>query len=162
MKRFADRPILPEVLERILDCGRHAPSAGEDQPWRFVVVRDPLTRHRLAEAAFNSDLVKTAPVVIVGCARITSRISGHGRPAYPSDLAAATQNMAVAAADLGLQAAWITGFREAAVRSLLGVPDDVPVVTLLALGFPDGFGKLPKRRPVAEVITWDRWDGAAR
>ena len=127
-----------------------------------MVVRDPLTRHRLAEAAFNSDLVKTAPVVIVGCARIHSRISGHGRPAHPADLAAATQSMAVAAADQGLQAVWITGFRESSVRSLLGIPDDVPVVTMLAVGFPDGFGRLARRRPVPEVVAWDRWDGAPR
>lgn len=159
VRRFADRPVPGELLDRILDCGRYTVSAGEDQPWRFIVVRNPLTRHRLAEAAFNSEHVKTAPIVIVGCARIHSRISGHGNPAFPADLAAATQSMALAAADMGLQVAWITGYREPIVRSLLGVPPDVPVVTLLSVGYPDGFDRLPKRRPFPEVVSWDRWEG---
>jgi len=161
VRRFADRAVPGDLLARVLDCGRYAPSAGEDQPWRFVVVRDPLTRHRLAEAAFHSELVRTAPVVVVGCARRHSRISGHGRPSHPLDLAAATQSMALAAADLGLQASWIPGFREAAVRELLGVPGDVPVISLLGVGYPDGFGRLPDRRPEGEVIAWDTWEGGA-
>lgn len=161
VRRFADRPVPPELLERILDCGRFAVSAGEDQPWRFIVVQERLTRHRLSEAAFNSEYVKTAPIVIVGCARVHSRISGHGKPAFPTDLAAATQSMAIGAVDQGLQVAWITGFRESIVRSLLGVPPDIPVVTLLCIGYPDGFERLPPRRPLTEVVAWDRWEGGA-
>jgi nitroreductase len=161
VRRFADRPVPPELLERILDCGRYAVSAGEDQPWRFIVVQERLTRHRLAGAAFNSEHVKTAPIVVVGCARVHSRISGHGKPAFPTDLAASTQSMALAALDMGLQAVWITGFREPIVRSLLLVPADVPVVTILAIGYPDGFERLPPRRPFAEVVIWDRWEGGA-
>jgi nitroreductase len=161
VRRFADRPVPPELLERILDCGRYSVSAGEDQPWRFIVVQERLTRHRLSEAAFNSEHVKTAPIVLVGCARVHSRISGHGKPAYPTDLAAATQSMALAAVDQGLQVAWITGFRESIVRSLLGVPRDIPVVTLLSIGYPDGFDRLPPRRPFTDVVAWDRWEGGA-
>jgi nitroreductase len=69
--------------------------------------------------------------------------------------------MALAALDMGLQAVWITGFREPIVRSLLLVPADVPVVTILAIGYPDGFERLPPRRPFAEVVIWDRWEGGA-
>lgn len=159
VRRFADRPVPADLLERILDCGRYTVSAGEDQPWRFIVVRDQLTRHRLSEAAFNSEHVKSAPIVIVGCARVHSRISGHGKAAFPTDLAAATQSMALAAVDQGLQVAWITGFRESIVRSLLGVPPEIPVVTLLSIGYPDGFERLPARRPFGEVVVWDRWEG---
>ncbi len=158
VKRFADRPVPQELLDRVLDCGRYSTSAGEDQPWRFVIVRDPLIRHRLAEAAFHSRLARTAPIVIVGCARLHSRISGNGKPAHPTDLAAAAQAMSLCAADLGLQSSWITGFREASVRAILGVPPDVPVVTLLALGYPDGFERLPDRRPVEETVSWDSWE----
>jgi nitroreductase len=161
VQRFADRPVPGELLARILDCGRYAPSAGEDQPWRFVVVRDPLTRHRLAEAAFNSELVRSAPVLVAGCARSHTRISGHGRHAHPVDLAAATQSMALAAADLGLQASWIPGFREPLVRELLAIPTDVPVISLLAIGYPEGFARLPERRPEAEVVAWESWEGGA-
>ena len=161
VRRFADRPVPQELLDRILDCGRYSVSAGEDQPWRFVVVRDPMIRHRLAEAAFHNRLVRSAPIVIAGCARLHSRISGTGKPAHPTDLAAASQAMALCAADLGLQSAWITGFREASVRGILDVPPEVPVVTLLALGYPDGFTRLAERRPIQETVSWDRWEDRA-
>ena len=53
VRAFADRPVPHELIARIVDCARYAPSAKEAQPWRFIVVRDAVTRHRLAAAAFN-------------------------------------------------------------------------------------------------------------
>lgn len=158
IRRFAERPVPPDLLSRILDCGRHAPSAREAQPWRFVVVQDALTRHRLAAAAFHHPHARTAPVLVVGCARIHSHVSGNGRPSHPVDLAAATQSMVLAAADMGISASWLTGYREPAVRDLLGIPSDVPVVSLLALGYPDGFESLPSRLPVEQTVAWERWE----
>lgn len=157
VRRFADRPVPHEALECVLDCARYAPSAKEAQPWRFVVVRDPVTRHRIAAAAFNHPHVRTAPILVLCCARIHSHVSGTGRPSYPVDLAAAAQSMVLAASDLGLAASWIPGFRETAVRAAVEIPTDVPVVTLVAIGYPDGFGRLPERRPAEEVIAWDGW-----
>ena len=66
--------------------------------------------------------------------------------------------MSLCAADLGLQSSWITGFRETSVRTILGIPQDIPVVTLLAVGYPDGFVRLPDRRPVHETVSWDAWE----
>lgn len=157
VRRFADRPVPHEALECVLDCARYAPSAREAQPWRFVVVRDPITRSRIATAAFNHPHVRTAPILVVCCARIHSHVSGTGRPSHPADLAAAAQSMVLAAADLGLAASWVPGFREAGVREPVGIPEDVPVVALVAIGYPDGLQRLPDRRPAEEVIAWDGW-----
>lgn len=141
----------------MLECARYAPSAREAQPWRFVVVQEALTRHRLAAAAFNHPHVRTAPVVIVCAARIHSHVSGTGRASHPMDVAAAAQSMCLAAADLGLASSWIPGFREPAVRAVLGIPSDVPVPAMVALGYPDGFASLPERRPAEETVGWERW-----
>jgi nitroreductase len=73
------------------------------------------------------------------------------------DLAAAIQTMAIAAVDVGLHTSWLVGFRESVVRPIIGIPDDVPVLGLLGLGYPDGLANLPERRPREEVIAWDRW-----
>ena len=159
VRRFADRPVPAEILGRILECARYAPSAREDQPWRFVIVQDALKRHRLARAVFQGELIRTAPVLIVGCARIHSNIAGSGRPSHPMDLAAATEAMIIASADMSLATAWITGFREGEVREILEIPADVPVVALLAVGYPDGYRALPSRRPEDVTIAWDRWGG---
>jgi nitroreductase len=158
VKRFSDRMVPPELLARIMECARYAPSAREDQPWRFIVVQDALTRHRIARAVFQGELVRTAPVLVIGCARVHSNIAGSGRPSHPIDLAAATEAMVLAAADMSLATAWITGFREGEIQQVLGIPADVPVVTLLALGYPDGFQRLPRRRADEETIAWDRWE----
>jgi len=157
VQRFSERIPQPDAIEAILECARYAPSAREAQPWRFVVVQEALARHRIAQAAFNHPHLKTAPIIVVGCARIHSHVSGSGRSSFPMDIAAAVQTMAMAAADLGLQSSWIYGFRESDVRPVIGVPEDVPVVGLLGLGYPDGLSDLPERRPRGEVIAWDRW-----
>lgn len=155
--RFSDRSVPQDVLTRVLDCGRYASSAKEAQPWRFVVVRDALKRHQLAAAAFHSAQVRAAPVLVVGCARVHSHVSGNGYPSHPVDLAAATQSMVLAAADMGLAAVWVTGYREGLVRELLGIPQDVPVVSLLAIGYADGYAPLPERLDRASVVSWDGW-----
>jgi len=158
VRRFADRMVPPEILARILECARYAPSAREDQPWRFIVIQDALTRHRIARAVFQGELIRTAPLLVIGCARVHSNIAGSGRPSHPIDLAAATEAMVLAAADMSLATAWITGFREGEIQEVLGIPADVPVVTFLALGYPDGFQRLPRRRADEETIAWDRWE----
>jgi nitroreductase len=65
--------------------------------------------------------------------------------------------MALAAADLGLAAAWITAYREPGIREALGIPSDIPVVALLTIGYADGFANLAERRPEDDVIAWERW-----
>lgn len=157
VQRFADRPLPMDAIEAILESARYAPSAREAQPWRFVVVQEGLARHQIAQAAFNHPHIRSAPVIVVCCARIHSHVSGSGRASFPMDLAAATQTMAIAAADLGVHASWVFGFRESDVRPVVGIPDDVPVLSLLGLGYPEGLTDLPERRPRDEVIAWDRW-----
>lgn len=157
VRAYADRPVPGNSLARILDCGRYAPSTRETQPWRFLVVQEPITRHRLASEAFNNPLVRSAPVVVVACARVHSLVSGSGRPSHPVDVAIAVQCMALAAADLGLAAAWITGYREAGVREALDIPSDVPVVALLTIGYAEGFAAPAERLPDGEVVGWDTW-----
>ena len=157
VRAFTERAVPPTSLARILDCGRYAPSTRESQPWRFVIVQDALVRHRLAAAAFNNPLVRTAPVVIAACAKVHSLVSGSGRPSHPVDVAAAVQCMVLAAADLGLAGAWITGYREPEIREALEIPSDVPVVALLAFGYADGFASPAARRQEHEVVAWETW-----
>ena len=157
VQKFDDRMVAADVIEAVVESARYAPSAREAQPWRFIVVQEALARHQIAVAAFNHPHVKTAPVVVVCCARIHSHVSGSGRPSFPMDLAAAIQTMVIAAADLGVHSSWIYGFRESAIRPVVEIPVDVPIVALVCLGYQAGLSNLPERRPRNEVIGWDRW-----
>lgn len=162
VRRFEDRPVPDETLECVLECARYAPSAREDQPWRFVVVQDARRRGRLARAAFHHPHARSAPVLVAACARIHTHVSGVGRRSWPLDLAAAVQSMVLAAADLGIASAWITGFRERSVRDALEIPEAVPVAALLGLGYPEGIEELPERESWDEVVAWDSWDDGGR
>jgi nitroreductase len=157
VQKFDDRLVAPESIEVVLEAARYAPSAREAQPWRFVVIQEALLRHEIAAAAFNHPHVRTAPVVIVCCARIHSHVSGSGRPSFPVDIASAAQTLAIAAADLGLHSSWIYGFKESEVRRVVGIPDGVPVVSLICLGHQAGLIDLPERQPREDTIAWDRW-----
>lgn len=158
VESFSDRPVPAEAIRHLLECARHAHSANEAQPWRFVVVRQALTVHRLSEAAFNHPGLRSAPLVIVCCARIHSHVSGTGRPSYPVDLAAATQCMVLAAEEMGLGSCWVSGFRESDVREALGVPADVPVVAMLAVGYPEARRERADREPAEKAVAWEEWD----
>jgi len=96
------------------------------------------------------------------CARIHSHVSGNGRVSFPVDVASATQTMALAASDLGLATSWLTGFREPAVREAASIPSDVPIVAILAVGYPDGLEALTARVEPATVIAWERWSAEER
>jgi nitroreductase len=161
IRLFQDRPVPVETIQCALEAACYAPSAKEAQPWRFVVVQDALTRHQIARAAFNHPLVRSAPVLILCCARIHSHVCGNGRISYPIDVAAAAQGLTLAAADLGVGVGWITGFREPELRKLADIPADVPVVAILALGYPASFQPLVERRAASEVIGWEAWDTEA-
>lgn len=158
VRRFTDRPVPAEALECMLEAARFAPSAKEAQPWRLLVVLDGRKRSGLATAAFNHPHARSAPAIVVVCARVHSHVSGVGRPSWPVDLAAATQSMVLAASDLGLATSWLTGFREPSVRATLGIPDEVPVGMMLAVGYPDGLEPLPERAAWEEVVAWDGWE----
>lgn len=138
-RRFADTPLTQAQLEHILDAAVWAPSAGNLQPWRFVVAGSAELRRRLARAA-GQDFVAEAPVVIAVCA-----VPGESAPRYGErgtslyclqDTAAATQNLLLAATELGLGSCWVGAFEEAAAAAALGIPAAWRPVALVPVGHP--------------------------
>jgi nitroreductase len=158
VRRWLDKPIPDDVLRRVLDAGRLAPSARNLQEWKFVVVRDPGLRARLVEAARGQSFVGEAPAVIVGSAVETDHVMTCGQLCYPIDLAIALDHMTLAAAAEGLGSCWVGAFHEEAVKEIVGIPDEVRVVALLALGYPAGEVAARPRKSFDEVVVWDRWE----
>lgn len=158
VRAYTARPVEEDQLRAVLEAARLAPSARNLQEWRFVVVRDPAIRARLATAANNQAFVSQAPVVIAGCAVKTDYVMRGGQLAYPIDLAIAIDHMTLQAAAAGLGTCWIGSFFEDQVRAILGIPGDVRVVCLLTLGYPADAPAPSKRLAAGQVFTWDRWD----
>ena len=157
IRKYKDQPVEEEKLNRVLEAGRLAPSAGNRQEWRYVVVRDEATRRKLAEAANDQQFVAEAAVVIACCAVGADHVMSCGQPCYPIDVAISVDHMTLAAVEEGLGTCWIGAFKEPAVKALLGVPEEVRVVELLALGYPDTEPKPRQRKPVNEIVCYERW-----
>ncbi|MEM2322245.1 MAG: nitroreductase family protein [Candidatus Bathyarchaeia archaeon] len=130
VRAYEPTPVPRETLKRVLEAARLAPSAGNIQPWHFIVVTDAEKRRQLAEAPF-AGFLREAPVVIVGCG---------DQKASPKwfmvDVAIAMQNTVLAATAEGLGTCWVGSFNEDKVRDMLKIPGNYRVVALLALGYP--------------------------
>jgi nitroreductase len=134
--RRSVRSYLPEqvplnVLNRILEAGRLAPSANNRMPWNFIVVTDPQKRKAIADSGTYGKFLTECPVVIVGCGDRESAQKWH-----VVDTTIALENMVIAATAEGLGTCWIGSFDEKKVKDLLKVPDSYAVVALIALGYP--------------------------
>ena len=161
IRHYKDKPVEREKLKKVLEAGRLAPSAGNMQEWKFVVISDKNTREKLAMAA-HSRFVAEAPLVIVACATITDCVLESGQLAYPMDVAIAVDHMTLKAVEEGLGTCWVGDFDERKVKEALNIPDDVRVVTLLTLGYPKYVPGPRKRKKLEEIVAYEKWSWALK
>jgi len=151
IRRYQDRAVAREDLERLVDCARLAATACNEQPWEFVVVTDAATRATLAAICeYGKFFTQAAAVIVVLC---------RDTPYYLEDGAAATQNLLVAAAALGLGTCWVAGDKKPyadEVRALLGAPEGYRVVSHVAVGYA-AETPAPDKRPLRDVLHWERY-----
>ena len=158
VRAYLDRPVEDEKLKAVLEAGRLAPSASNRQEWRFVIVREPEMRMRLAAVAGGQSFVEEAPAVIVACAETDGHVMKCGQPCYPIDVAIALDHISLAAVELGLGTCWVGLFDEKKVKELLGIPAPVRVVELMPLGYPANPAPVEKRRLALEkIVKYERW-----
>ena len=157
VRSFEDRPVEDEKVLKVLEAGRLAPSACNFQPWVFVVVRDPKARQTL-KAAYGKDWFVNAPVVIaVCCDRTRAWIRNDGTKYGAVDAAIAMDHMILQATELGLGTCWIGAFSEEEARKALGLPFNIEPVLLTPLGYSLQKEPQKQRRPLEEIVRWDRW-----
>lgn len=182
-RHFSARPVSDADIDTILNAAIRAPSGGNRQPWRFIVIRDGDTKRRLGEfyleawmasvdesmrgqEAYRSgeDLGKgmaDIPVVILACIDRGVGFGGTSAWTQGSSVYPAVQNLLLAARSLGLGTVLTTlhTLYEQEIKDLLGIPDAVDTAALIPLGYPaegEGFGG-SRRRPIDEVTFIDRW-----
>lgn len=154
----ASREVTEEMVEELLRYACLAPSAGNVQPWRFVVVRDPEVKRALAAAALGQGFVAQAPVVMVVCADTGSHASSYGRRGAElysiQDTAAATQNILLAATALGLGTCWVGAFREEDASRALRLPRGLRPLALVPVGYPSREGSQPRKIDHKSLTTY--------
>jgi nitroreductase len=160
VRQFTDCPVTDAELEIILKAAMNAPSAGNEQPWRFVVVRDKDNLRRLSKATPFARLLADAGAGIVVCADM--RALKYPAAFWPIDTSAATENLLLAAHATGLGGVWIgvhpVAPFKAAVRRIVRLPRVVVPVSLVAIGHP---ATVPPRveRYDASFVHHEAWGG---
>ncbi len=161
VRAFTKQDVPNEVVLKLIDAARWAPSAGNIQPWEFVIVRNPDVKRKLAAAALHQTFIEEAPVVVVVCADQFRSERGYGSRGAGlyclQDTAAATQNLLLAAHALGLGACWVGAFYEREVSEALKVPKGVRPVAILPIGHPAESPSPRPRRPLSEIVHYDRF-----
>lgn len=152
IRNYEQKEIPKDVLDKILEAGRQAPSAINRQPWHFVVVQDDKIKKELA-GWFFSRHIKSAPIVVVGCADkgfLDKRFS-------VVNTSIALQNMVIAAWAYGVGSCWIGGFNEEKVKRLLSIPDRWKVVALVTFGYPAEIPHTKGRKPIEKIVTYNKF-----
>lgn len=167
VRRYTDQPVDDATLERVLEAARQAPSWANTQCWRFVVVRDPATKQRIAEATPEGNPARKAllraPVLICACAQtgISGFFKGQASTAlgdwFLFDLGLAVSQLTLAAHALGLGTVHVGLIDVQRVGELLGLPADVRFVEVLPLGYPEQPSKPTPRKPLAELVRQEKW-----
>jgi nitroreductase len=159
IRQYLDKDVPEEALSTILECARLAPSAGNRQPWVFVVVKTKAVKDLLMAASGNQPSIGQAPVVIVVCADPEvsgARYEDRGRTLYCfQDTAAAIENMMLAAVSFGLGTCWVGAFKETEVRKALDLPHNLRPVAMFPLGYPAQERGPRDLRPCEETV-WHR------
>jgi nitroreductase len=155
VREYLETPVPEEKLNRILETARLAPSGGNRQQWKFVVVKEAKPRQKLMEAANNQPMVGQAPIVIATVALDPVRMMLCDVPSYAVDLAIATEHMVLAAANEGLAACWIGAFNQDKAREALGIPSKYKVVSLFPVGYAKGTRPASPRKSLAEIICYE-------
>ena len=164
VREYSSRPIPADVMERMCQALRYAPSACNFQPWRFILVTDAELRRQVAQAANGQMWMADAPVTIVGCGlpeQAYKHMGGHGNSAE-IDVSIALDHLTLAAVAEGLGTCWIGAFDEKQVKRLLEIPRQVKPVAMTPLGYPASANlNSPindnRRKPPAEVFCADRY-----
>ena len=149
------------MVDLLIEAACCAPSAGNMQPWEFIVVRDEEVKERLAKAAGDQSFISEAPVVCVVCAvpgRSGSRYGDRGRELYClQDTAAAVQNLMLTASANGLGSCWVGAFDEDKVSEILAIPGEARPIALIPVGYPRESPAPRRRRPLEEVVHREKW-----
>ncbi len=164
VRAYSSKPLPADVLERMKQSLRCAPSACNLQPWRFILVMDEKLRNAVAQASCGQSWMAGAPVIVVACGfpdQAYKRMGGYGN-SVDVDLAIALDHLTLAAVAEGLGTCWIGAFKESEVKKLLDIPDSVKVVAMTPLGFPaspdlNAPMDESRRKPAVDLFSIDRF-----
>ena len=166
-RKYSDKPVEKEKLERIIEAGRMAPSACNAQPWKFIVVTEPDLIGKIAEAASASligmnTFVAQAPLLLVLVREkpnMSSRIGGTIKNKDYSliDIGIASENICLQARAEGIGSCMIGWFDERMLRKILGIPKSKRVELIITLGYSLSEQREKRRKPSEVTVSYNKY-----
>ena len=167
IRKYKPDAITDSDLTAVVEAARWAPSWANTQCWELIIVKDSDTKKKLSETIPSGNpacsALREAPVVIVACAQMGKAGYFKGKPVtdkgdwYMFDVALAMHNLTLAAHARGLGTVHVGFFDAKEVSHLLEVPENVAVVEMTPLGYPDGTVKPPARKPVQDFVSYEKF-----
>ncbi|MBE0500210.1 MAG: nitroreductase family protein [Desulfuromonadales bacterium] len=162
IRKYKETQVEAVKIEQILNAARLAPSWKNMQCWRFLVINDQEKKTALLQAFPEenpgSRAIATAPVIIVVCADPSESGVENGIEYFIADTAIAFEHLCLAAHALGLGSCWMGWFDEAAIRTALAIPENIRVVGITPLGYPDQEPKARPRKSLSDITFYNRWE----
>ncbi len=159
VRKYKEDPIPEKDLMRVLEAARLAPSGKNFQPWKFIIVKDKALKEKLAQASAGQFFMAEAPIIIVGCGFPDNCYAHMGRymKSWSVDVTIALEHLILQAQEEGLGTCWIGSFEEEEVKAILNIPENVKVLALTPLGYPDEIPRFRRRKSLDEIISYDRF-----
>ena len=157
IRKYTGEPVPENAIKDLLEAAMAAPSAGNEQPWHFIVIKDRAILDQIPRVHPYSQMIKQAPVAILVCGDLN--LAAHGEM-WVQDCAAATENLLIAVQARGLGAVWLGVYpreeRMDGLRKLLRIPENVVPFSLIPVGYP-AERKPPASRYKESRVHYDRW-----
>ena len=159
VRKYKEDPIPEKALMRVLEAARLAPSGKNFQPWKFIIVKDKALKEKLAQASAGQFFMAEAPIIIVGCGFPDNCYAHMGRymKSWSVDVTIALEHLILQAQEEGLGTCWIGSFEEEEVKAILNIPENVKVLALTPLGYPDEIPRFRGRKILDEIVSYDRY-----
>jgi nitroreductase len=150
IRTYKGKRIPTDKLEKLLKAARLAPSAGNEQHWKFIIVENEKIKNQLVTASNNQAFIGTASHVIVGIGDPTKKW-------HQVDLAIALEHIVLEAVEIGLGTCWIGAFNEDEVNKILKIPQDKKIVALLTVGIPAESPAAKPRKALEEIVAYNEY-----
>ncbi|NOZ82059.1 MAG: nitroreductase family protein [Candidatus Micrarchaeota archaeon] len=161
VRKYTKQEVSEKDILDLIDAARFAPSAGNRQPWEFIIVTDEKTRKALTEACFNQEWMMQAPVFIVACINMKIASATYGERGVRlyciQSVAAAIQNMLLLAEAKGLGTCWVGAFSEQKVSLILECPEYIRPCAIITVGHPAEVPETPFRNSVKDITHFEKF-----
>ena len=151
VREYSDKEVRKDLIEKIVDAGRLAATARNEQPWEFIVTSDKKTLKKICDICPNGPFIKDVSHLVAVFSRATKY--------YIEDCSAATQNMLLAIEALGLGGCWVAGDKKdyaENIRKIFNAPDNYKLVSMITVGYPKKEERPHTKRSLKEVLRWEK------